>query len=169
MSSFNANSWKPSNFPYVRHSEDDLMGGLFAVPGGEVAHFKAGGALNVGDVVVYSAALTVNKTTTVGDHDMIAGVVVGGARTFFEALSRKEDYNVIQAAASGEEVMVLYNGFAFCIFDAAVSAIGDYLIPSTTTAGRVKSGTTAGLILGKLVDAASSGSAADLKLCRIIC
>lgn len=116
------------------------MGGVYESPGGSVFHAKAGAALLLGDTVYISAALTVNKSATVGDHAKVCGVVVGGKNTFFEVCTKKTDYGVITAADANEEVIVLFRGFTFVLADAAVIANGALLVPSTTTAGRVKAG-----------------------------
>lgn len=129
---------KPTNFPWLvmsdRLAEDEQ--GL----GGEVVVAKAGAALNIGDAVFISAARTVNKSAVAADYEKRLGIIVGGAKTGMRV--HQEDGEVgIQAAASGELVLVCVRGFCKAIAGAAIAA-GDRIVADTVTAGRVNVGAT---------------------------
>lgn len=141
-------------------------------PGGYVELYSAGAILNVGDVVYFSGAGAVNKSVTAGTTlGKLAGVVVGGKTTDFRGCTRKLDVG-LQAAASGEGVLVLHYGKAYVTAAAALSA-GDLVAADTVTAGRVKAGThttdtvagNSGNLVGNLLEAAAG--AASVALARI--
>ena len=170
------NYHRPVNTTFRLSQVDDFGYGTGTVPGaspgGEVEMYAAGAALNVGDVVYFSAAFSVNKSATAGTTlGKLAGVVVGGAKTDMRACTRKLDVG-LQAAATGEAVLVLVKGKTYVVAAAALSA-GDLVAADTTTAGRVKAGThttdlaagNSGNLVGNLLEAAAG--AASVALARI--
>src|SRR5690348_17146555 len=72
----------------------------------------AGGTLLVGDVVYFTTAGTVNKSTTSADYAAFAGVVVGGTATNMQFTA--DDASVVgtTAATVGQQVLVQYGGIA---------------------------------------------------------
>lgn len=147
-------TFRPTRFPFIQHSVDN---DARAKVGGTVVKFKAAAALKLGDCVFLSAADTVNKSTTTGDHDKVVGIVVGGANTNNEAVSDSASYGVITVADADEDVLVQIDGIAYVITDAA-DAAGSLLIPDdATTAGQVEAGTTATKIIGMLLETGSIG------------
>jgi hypothetical protein len=163
------NNALPTKNAYTRFGQDDIVtdsGGKYGYDvGGEVEHYSAGAALNVGDVVYLSAANTANKSATAGTTlGKLLGVVVGGTKTDLRAVSRKLDVGV-QAAATGEVVLVQVSGKVWAVSDAAITA-GDILAAGTSTAGRVKTGTittdlaagSSGNIVGNALEAAAGAA-----------
>lgn len=146
---YGGHSLKPTRFPYI-HCSTDADGR--AKVGGRTIVLKAAAALKLGDAVYLSAADTVNKSATVGNHDQYIGIVVGGKNTNMEVINDEALVNVATVADADEDVIVQIDGIAYVIAAAAASA-GDIIIPDTTTAGRVKAGTTATLIVGTLLEA----------------
>jgi hypothetical protein len=154
---YRPNSHKPSNFPYTKHSSDsDAVADI----GGATIEYTAGGNLNLGDAVYVSAADTVNKSIVAADIAKYVGVVVGGAKLANYVNTEKNKYGVIQAAATGERVIVQRAGIAYVITEAAYAATTN-IVPSTTTAGRMLTNAAArgnGILLE-----ASSGAGAVAK------
>ena len=109
-----------------------------------------------------SAAFTVNKSAVAGNQVLVAGVVVGGVpRTVesatMEVFQRAGDIG-LQAAATGDPVLVCVSGLCVVVADGAIS-VGASLKLSTATSGRVTTATVAtdaGKILGKAWDAAAA-------------
>jgi hypothetical protein len=135
---YRPNSQKATNLPYLKHSSDsDAVADI----GGPTVEYTAGAALNLGDAVFLSAANTVNKSTTAGDHARFVGIVVGGAKFDHKIITESNKYGVLQAAATGERVIVQTKGIAYVITEAAY-AFGTHLIVSTTTAGRMLTNAT---------------------------
>jgi hypothetical protein len=130
---YRPNSQKPTNLPYTKHSSDSDAA---ADIGGPTTEFIAGGALNLGDAVCVTAADTVNKSTVAGDIVNYVGIVVGGARLANYVNTEKNKYGVIQAAATGERVIVQTRGIAY-VLTAAAYAVGTALVPSGAVAGRM--------------------------------
>ena len=136
-----------------RRSGKDVENGSV---GGNTKRYIAGGALNVGDIVLLTAADTVNKSATAADLAAFAGVVVSG-----DLLSGQipDDTSVasVNAASSGGYAIVQYNGIAYALAGGTVT-IGTHLsVIGDTTAGRVIAGTTAGIIVGTPVESGSVG------------
>src|SRR6266496_946549 len=155
------NTAEASRFQFIRCGSDDVGDN----PGGYIEEFAAGAALNVGDAVYVSAAQTVNKSAVAATVlGKIAGIVVGGTKTYMKAVDRKLDVG-IQAAATSERVLVLKVGKYWVVSDAAITA-GDIITPGTTTAGRVKTGTVTtdlaagdtGRLLGNALEAAAGAA-----------
>ena len=67
-----AGARKPTNFPWLRNSEEDLDTGAL---GGQVMTYKAAATLLVGDQVFLSAANTVNKSTTQAEVGKTAALI----------------------------------------------------------------------------------------------
>lgn len=150
---YGGNTQRPTRFPYLHLSTD---ADERAEVGGIVLKFKAAADLKLGDCVFLSAAETVNKSTTTGDHDAVVGIVVGGANTNNEVVNQSALYGVAVAANTDEDVLVLVYGIAYVIPDATDNA-GDLIIPDdATTAGQVEAGTTATKIIGMLLEAPSA-------------
>lgn len=154
--------WGTTNLPYVRHepsnadNQDEYVGGT-------VVRFKAGAALNVGDVVYISAANTVNKSATTADYAAFAGVVVGGTDTAFDCISNDSDVGIAACSASGEYVLVQVTGLAW-VKAAAATAVAK-TVGVVTTAGQVDDSTaTAGAYVGTSVTAATNPGDAILML-----
>lgn len=151
-----------TNLPYVRH---EPLGADVAAEyvGGQVIRALAGAALLIGDVVYWSAANTVNKSATTAAYAAFAGVVVGGANTFFQCIDNDADLG-ITAADTGEEVLVQISGIAWVLAAAATAA--GATVGVVTTSGRVDDSTaTAGAYVGTSITAAIN--AADPILIQI--
>lgn len=105
---------------------------------GDVFRYNANVALNIGDAVhlISGTANKVTKTTTTADHGRVVGVVVGGAKTYMQIITDPGAYNVVQAAAIGEQVLVLFDGIIYVIAGGTI-AEGDNIRLDTGTAGRV--------------------------------
>lgn len=156
-------SRRATNFPWTTGDEalDNLVDG--DSPGGRVYRFKAGAALNIGDLVYLSAAHTVNKSNTLSNYTAVVGVVVGGASTNYEILQDDGDIGR-QAAAANEVVLVCTEGKAKVVSDVAAISLGAKLTAGTTTAGRVNVGTittdlasgNSGSLVGMALEAATA-------------
>lgn len=120
-----------SGIKYARPGE-----GLSRLPtGGQVMLFKAGAALNIGDIVYISAADTVNKSAVAGTFDRkLVGVVVGGKNNDNVIAETASEVGVA-AAAANEDVLVMVEGVTFVKADGII-AVGDPFTASTTTAGK---------------------------------
>lgn len=120
--------FNPRNFRVQR-----LASGNFK---GDVVIATAGGTLNVGDVVYWSAAGTVNKSTTSANYAAFAGVVVAGPGTS-NLFTADDVTNVVgtQAATVGQDVYVQINGIATVQTAAAVAV--NAILQVATTAGQV--------------------------------
>lgn len=141
-------------------------GGAFAT-GGLVCLAKAAATLLIGDAVFWSAAFTVNKSTTAGDRLKRAGIVVGGvprslADYVLEVLQTPLDIGET-AGVANDIVLVCYRGICVGITDSAIAA-GAQVTFSATTSGRLVAAATAAVtdamgVVGTMVDA--SGANAD--------
>lgn len=163
-------SARPTRYEFIRCMAEDSGDEV----GGYVEEYKAGAALNVGDLVYVSAANTVNKSATAATVlGKLVGLVVGGAKTGMHALNRKLDVGV-QAAALDERVLVLKAGKYWAVSDAAITA-GDLLTAGTATAGRVKLGTVTtdlaagdtGRLVGNALEAAAGAAVVILVSVRL--
>jgi hypothetical protein len=164
-------SRRATNLPWLTGDEDpdNLVDG--DSPGGIIHKFKAGAALNIGDIVYLSAAHTVNKSADVADYDAVIGVVVGGKTTNYEVLQDDIDVGV-QAAAANEVVLVCTHGKAKVVADDAIT-LGDKLTSGGTTAGAAAVGaiTTdlaagqSGSLVGTALETAAAGG--DIILCLV--
>lgn len=143
---------QPTKFSYI--SFGSLDGQEF---GGMAQVLTAGAAsFNFGDVVYFSAADTVLKSTTVTDYVAFAGVVVGGDLTDNAALITLPATGTVQVGSSGKTVLVQITGFAPVILSGSLTL--GRVIPDAATAGRVANGTTAGQILGTLFRTGTVGN-----------
>lgn len=120
-----------TNLPVLGHRVDDVD------IGGHTMRCTAAAAVKLGDIVYLSGTRTVNKSTTLSNHKLIVGVVVGGANTEMKYVTDSAQYNVLTVADANELVLIQYSGIAYVIAAAAI-AVGVPLIPDTSTAGRVK-------------------------------
>lgn len=152
---------KPTRFPSLLVSVDDEAR---AQCGGRVLIFKAGASLLLGDCVFLSAADTVNKSVTTGDHVSVVGIVVGGRKTNMEVVNDRASVGVITVAATDEDVLVQIDGIAYVIPD-ATDAAGSIIMPDdATTAGQVEAGTTATKVIGMLLETPTGAGAATKAL-----
>lgn len=128
-------SYNPTGVPYRKIGLDaqDLT-----VPpyGGDVMQYTAEAALLIGDVVYFTVANNVNKSSTAADYAAFAGVVVGGD-SFNGMIVADDPTNCIgqNAAAAGGKVWVQYNGIAPVVSAAAL--VIHTRLQVATTAGRV--------------------------------
>lgn len=145
---------------------DSVLGGQ---PGGKVVTYLCDSttsqALLTGDVVYISRNNMVAKSATIANYNTVAGVVVGGSRTNMQAAQAITNFaNDTSCLATGSggawqnnKVLVLTNGRTWVKVDAAAGIPpGTLLLPSTTTAGKVK-GNAASLdslqrTIGRIVD-----------------
>lgn len=124
--------------------------------GGPTIPFKATVALKVGDAVVLAAAGFVTKTAVAADGARFAGVVVGGGNNFGGDYALEDSGSTGYAiAAANKSVQVRVAGIVWVVAGAAV-LVNAKLGLDTTTAGRVLTTITAGLIVGIAIDAAAA-------------
>lgn len=131
--------------------------------GGEVKMFTSAAALNIGDLVYFSAADTVNKSAVAATTGIpFAGVVVGGESTndFIAEDAQLAGAAVVAATSgAGKRTLVQVSGIAWVTSDAAAIAAGLAVTEGTGTAGRVSvTGATAGQIVGTTVTASAAGA-----------
>ncbi len=157
--------FNPTNFPYVKSKDTDAD----VAVGGRCIEIATAGALKLGELVVLSAASTVNKSNTAADDVKRVGIVVGGDLTGMRAVSDKAAYGVQVVTSAGGKALVQVDGLTYTIADAAIAATGALTL-GTTTAGRVKAaviGTTgAGAILGLNLEIAAGAGSIMLTLLR---
>lgn len=153
---------RPSNVVWELYNDaNGEDAGAFATGGGVIV-CTAAAALNIGDAVYLSAAFNVNKSAVAGNQALVAGIVVGGtARSVqsgtMEVIQRAGDIG-LQAAATGDPVLVAIHGLAVAVADGVIAA-GALVKLGVATAGRVTAAvvaTDAGKILGKAFDAAAA-------------
>lgn len=138
-----------TNLPFIRHRLVDTEVDL----GGQVMKCTASGALKLGQVVVLTGTRTVATSTTLADHSLVCGVVVGGANFDNKIVVNSALYNGNAAADNGEDVLVQFSGICYVICAAAI-VVGTTVIPDTVTAGRVKTSAALAGALGTLAIAA---------------
>lgn len=157
---------KPTVLGGVLMNDDSgLDGGAYAT-GPVCVVAKAGATLLIGDAVFWSAAFTVNKSTTAGDRLKRAGFVVGGvprsmADYTLEALLNALDIGEI-AGNVNDTVLVAVGGIAIGIADSAIAA-GAQVTFSATTAGRLVASATAAVtdamgVVGTTIDASAANA-----------
>ena len=153
-----------TNLPWIYHGPDDLS---TCRPGGQVILCKAAATLLTGDVVFFSAADTVNKSTTSANYVAFAGVVVGGTRIpplgeIIDDRLNQANTTGIQAAQANEFVYVQISGIARVVCAAAV-AFGAAL-QVVTTSGQVDDpAAVAGQIVGTALDV-GAGAASVIRM-----
>lgn len=140
---------KITHLPYIGSREFNAVGVASFDFGGSVKTYVAGGNLNVGDVVYFSSANTVNKSTTTSLYGTVAGVVVGGKATYYNVVTSWVAGSQPSAASTGELVLVQINGIAFVAAEGAISA-GSNVGPSSSVAGRVASSAATATLLNNL-------------------
>ena len=140
---------QPTQFQNISFGFGD---GLRDNVGGSTVAMLAGLALNLGEVVFISGtAETVSKSVTATEYAKYVGVVVGGNLTGMHAISHNPPATgTIACAAINQPVLIQISGIAWFLADAIIAS-GNELVPSTTTAGRVIAGTTAGQRLGTVI------------------
>lgn len=159
---------KPTTFSALQTAQDSAVGAVASQKGGRVVTLTAGASLNIGDVVFYSAADTVNKSATSANYVGYVGVVVGGdsfdpeGRISYEPLVLASP---VTAATTGQKVLVQIDGIAEVRTDGAVT-LGTQVICTATNAGRVISGTTAGQILGTALATVGAAGVIPILVCQ---
>lgn len=149
---------QPTRFSSIRYN--DYEGNEV---GGSCYKFSPAVALNFGDAVYFSAANTVTKAAVIANYVSFAGFVVGGDLTGDAILLTKPTSGTVAVASASGSVIVQIDGIAWCI-TIGTDAAGSRVTASAVTAGNVVGGTTAGQMLGTLVD---TGVAGNLKRIRI--
>jgi hypothetical protein len=145
-------SHKPTSLSYINLNEDN--GETVAGVGGEVDVYQADVAMNIGDYVYLSATAlgTVTKSTTATNYANVrAGVVVGGEKTYMQAMQEDGVIGTL-AAAANEKVIVMNHGICKMLADSAITAL-QQIGPGTVVAGRAKADTTAGRGIGVALQA----------------
>ncbi len=128
-----AGARKPTNLPWIRTVEEDLIVDSF---GGIVSEYtnKTGGTLLIGDQVFLASDFGVDKSTTQADYDTATGVVMGGEQIdMYEVAPYSPG---IIAALDGELVMVAWAGKVPVALEGAAAA-GSIVGASAATAGAV--------------------------------
>lgn len=157
---------KPTVFPFILLNDDlGSDGGAYAT-GGLCLVAKAAATLLIGDAVFWSAAFTVNKSTTAGDRLKRAGIVVGGvpratADYILETLQTPLDVGEI-AGNANDIVLVCFRGICIGVTDSAIAA-GAQVTFSATTAGRLVVAATAAVtdamgVVATMVDASAANA-----------
>lgn len=142
----------PTVFSSVRYKDNNDL-----EVGGPCQIFTPAAALNYGDVVYFSAANTVTKAATAANYVSFAGVVVGGDLTGNERLLTKPTSGTVAVASASGSVLVQIGGVAEVI-TIGTDAAGSRVMASGVTAGYVVAGTTAGQMLGTLIDTGVAGN-----------
>lgn len=127
---------RPSGFPYLSNSEDTSVAlGL----GGNCIRAVAHETLKIGDVVFWTVGGRVGKSLESALYSArLAGVIVGGASTNYEATNDSLMFGD-NTSVAGEHVIVQVRGIVNCIADATtVIRAGDPITAGRTTAGRVR-------------------------------
>ncbi len=135
-----AGARKPTNFPWLRNTEEDLQLDAY---GGIVAEYtcKATGGLLIGDQVFLGSDFGVDKSTTQSDYDTAIGVVMGGAQ--IDMYEVAPYHPGIPAALDGELVIVAWAGRVPVALEGAAAA-GTIVGASAATAGAVVTPAVAG-------------------------
>lgn len=145
---------RPTNFPYLWYSTSDNETPLR--PGGICVVGTAGASLLIGDAVYLSAVDTFNKSGTVANYAGLKGIVVGGEQTFMQTHQADALIGSMVAAKTGERVIVMVQGIAKTLSDAALATLNTKITAGATTAGRVSStGAAAGNYIGATLDTAA--------------
>lgn len=122
---------------------DSLTGGQ---PGGQVRFVLADDSLLVGDIVYWSDTNTVNKSATLANYSMIAGVVVGGTRLSSQSSVASADVGTL-AATVGQRVIILKQGRTWIRSGQnGIVIAGRRILPSDSIAGRFDTSLTASVI-----------------------
>lgn len=151
----------PTNLPYIKGKDSDADIAI----GGRCIEIACSGALKLGELVVVSAARTVNKSATAGNAIKRVGIVVGGDLTGMRAIADKDQYGVLTVTSANGRALIQIDGLVYTIADAAIAAAGTQLALSAVVAGRVAdAGATpaVGAIVGINLEVA--GAAGDLML-----
>ena len=142
-------SHRPTTFSYISLSENNSESA--ASVGGTTEFLKndpTGVALNIGDIVYYTVNGLgyVTKSATVANYTgKIAGVVVGGTKTFHAAI--QDDSAIGSLAANvGENVLVAYQGIVKVKSAAAYAVLAQ--IGVSTTSGQPSANSTSGQVIG---------------------
>lgn len=131
--------FSPTNFRFIRNAEDPDAVNSFT-PGGFVRRATAGAALAIGDFVIIVPGIN-RAHKTLGSSYYVggvrSGVVVGGAKTYFQVVSELSAIGV-QAAVAGEDVLIMTRGMCWAIADVAGIKAGAPISSGRTTSGRVR-------------------------------
>jgi hypothetical protein len=168
--SYGAITRSPSRFGFISFGQNFLpVGSNNGIePGGECMFCKADAAqtLNLGDVVYWSDAGEVSKSATQANYQLFAGVVVGGARSNYEAVV---DEGIVVAgyvaAAAGEAVIIQTAGVALCRLAAGTTiAAAPAIVGVGTTAGRLVTVATGAVVGIALTDQGTAGDVIFVQL-----
>ena len=166
--------FNPTNFPYIKGKDTDTDDGTAI--GGRCMEIPSASALKLGEAVIVSAAMSVDKSNTAADATKRVGIVVGGDLTGMRAISDKSQYGVLTVTSAGGTALVQIDGLVYTIADAAIASAGNQLTLGTTTAGRVDvaadlttdgvtvSGTRPGAIFGTNLETAAAAGDVMLTL-----
>lgn len=150
----------PTHLPYVStgYRDSDITG-----VGGRVVRATAEAALLIGDVVLWSVANKVNKSTTPADYYQFAGVVVGGAPTNNRVVEVTSTTSLAYAAAgAGQDVLIQIDGIAWMVSGAAIT-FPNRITVDTGVAGRVIAWVNT-FVVGSLCGAAAGGAGEWIKV-----
>lgn len=145
---------RPSTVRYRGQQDQFADNNLVPSPAGLIIQCQAALALNIGDVVQYTATLgQVTKLTT--NPSRVAGIVVGGQGTPDQGVWEDSGTYASDAAsvlagipaatAIGQYVFVLVTGIAWVVSDAAIAA-ATAITMSVTTVGRVAPGVSSATV-----------------------
>lgn len=134
-------SWKPTNFRYLTGEMLDAGTGP-ALLGGIVTRLAAAATIKFGQVVQIGPTTAGRVLTDTNTLYNTVGVAVGGLATDGEVLTDSALVeSTVVAANVGDMVLVQRSGIVQVALDTDDIAIGDLVIPSAVTAGRVGKGT----------------------------
>ena len=153
-------SHRPTTFSYISLSEDNSESA--ASVGGQcekLVNVISGGVnLNIGDIVYYTAGPlgSVTKSATIANYtNVIAGVVVGGHRTYGSVIQDDAVIGTL-AAMPGESVIVAYDGIVKVKSAAAFAVFAGLGV--TTTSGQPGTNVTAGQRIGVALQVAGGAN-----------
>lgn len=161
--SYGAISRAPSGFGFIRFGQNFLPvgsnNGIEA--GGECMICKADASqtLLLGDVVYWSDAGEVSKSATQALYQKFAGVVIGGARTNFQAVLDEGQVGLMTVATDGESVIIQTTGVALAKLAAGTTIVAPQIVGVGTTSGRLITVATGAVVGIALTD---QGTAADV-------
>lgn len=126
-----------TGFSYLKlnTSQNEYLAGAC---GGVVVRYVAAGTLLTGDTVYISATgSNVNKSTTAANYAAFVGIVVGNDDGIILDTNAAGNAVGIQAATTGQGVLVQISGVANAIVGASTVTAGNRVIASAATAGRI--------------------------------
>ena len=168
--SYGAITRAPSGFGFIRYGQNFLpVGSNNGIePGGPCILVKAdaGQSLNLGDAVYWSDAGEVSKSATQANYQLFAGIVVGGARSNYQAVV---DEGIVVAgyvaAGAGEAVLIQTEGIALARLAAGTTvAAAPAILGVGTTSGRLVTVATGAVVGIALNDQATAGDVIFVQL-----